>query len=62
MKEYLLIYVEYEDIYDGGGYCINKLPDIKNTIVSANSKKDVYLEYKYDYKILNIIELESEVN
>jgi len=62
MKEYLLVYIEYKDICDAQGYCINKIPNIKNKIVFANNKKDVYLENEYNYEILNIIDLESEVN
>ncbi len=59
MKEYLIVYIEFDEIYDENGYVINKIPKISNEIVSANNKKEVYLEYHFTYKILNIIDLES---
>lgn len=57
MNEYLIVYIEFDEINDENGYVINKIPKISNEIVSANSKKEVYLEYHYNYKILNIIDL-----
>ncbi len=60
MNEYLIVYIEFDEIYDENGYVINKIPKISNEIVSANNKKEVYLEYHYNYKILNIIDLENK--
>ena len=60
MNEYLIVYIEFDEIYDENGYVINKIPKISNAIVSANNKKEVYLEYYYNYEILNIIDLESK--
>ena len=60
MNEYLIVYIEFDEIYDENGYVINKIPKISNEIVSANNKKEVYLEYHYNNKVLNIIDLESK--
>lgn len=60
MNEYLIVYIEFDETYDENGYVINKIPKISNEIVSANNKKEVYLEYHFNYQILNIIDLESK--
>ena len=39
MNKYLIVYIEYEEIYDENGYVINKIPYIKNEIIEAKNKK-----------------------
>ena len=56
MKEYLIVYMEYEEIYDENGYVINKIPYIKNEIIKANNIKEI-IEEKFFYEVLNIIEI-----
>lgn len=56
MKKYLIVYIEYEELYNENGYIINKIPYIKNEIVKANNIKDI-IENKFCLEILNIIEL-----
>lgn len=69
MKEYLIVYSYVEENYnfDNDRDCIlSHLPHINNEKVEAKNKKDAmndFLEYRdYRYKIINIIDLESEVN
>lgn len=61
MKEYLIVYVKYEEVYNETGlYVINKIPIIENIIKKANNKKElINMPFICDYLILNIIELET---
>ena len=59
MKKYLLVIVEYREIYnDDGNLIIDKIPYIKNYIIEANNIMEVYKSNTYE-TIVNIIELES---
>ena len=61
MKKYLVVYIEYKDIYSPDGYCIGKREQIKNKYISANNKKEL-IDEMFGNVIINIIEIESEVN
>lgn len=63
MNEYLVVYLEPTDYYikvikygwNGEEEDVIKHSEIKNTIIKANNKKEIY--EKIDYEIINIIEL-----
>lgn len=59
MNKYLIVYIEYEEIYNENGYVINKIPYIKNEIIEAENKKEI-IKNKFVYEILNIIKLNEE--
>lgn len=58
MKEYLVVYVDHEEITDENGFITNEIPRIRNTIENAKNKREVYNDF--EYTIINIICLEEE--